>query len=262
MNYHRLPIDFSIGPVPSTAIISSSTIVSSKAIREACERKAKKLHFYQNGRPYDSKLTVSIIPGKEFTNLEQLYEFLTKKTCLLNGVHYIFTYNGRLIRSLDELEHDQTYVISSSKNFVPFAYGSSNPSQRLTTGIPTNVHRNKFAREDDLRLLRPLSSKFNNVYAVNHHYHKLNPNVNNNCYIEKPQQTTVIYTPTREIRTVTIVNNKNHDLHSKVILNLKTPKSFDLLLIDLGEAVQLKCPRVMFTSNGQMVRINSQIDLF
>lgn len=203
----------------------------SRALREASERKAKKLNFYQNGKPFGPKLTVSIIPGKEFSQLEQLYEFLTEKTRMLNGVQHIFTINGEPIHSLDELEHDQTYIISGTKNFIPYSYGTlcGNPTKTFHTTM-----RNKHIREDDLKLLRPLSSKYNNVYS----------NVNNGNGMN---------TQTREVRTITVVNNKNHSIYSKVILNLKSPKSYDLLLNDLGDAVQLKGPKIMFTSNGQMV---------
>ena len=210
--------------------------IVSRALREAAERKAKKVHFYQNGHPYAAKLTVSIA-GKDFHTFDQLCQFLTDKSLLHNGVQYIFTTNGRRVTTLNELEHDQTYVISGAKNFLPYPYGIV---KAVAPRISNISNRYKFVREDDLRLLRPLSSKYNNVYA----------NVNQlGCM---PLQNNP------DNRMITIVNNQNHNITSKVILNLKSPKSFDNLLRDLGQAVRMYLPKRMFTSSG--LEVNECID--
>lgn len=201
--------------------------ITSRAFKEAAERKAKKVHFYQNGRPYAAKLTVSMIPGKDFHSFEQLCQFLTDKSQLLNGVQYIFTTNGRRVVTMAELEHGQSYVISGSKNFWPHPYGIVKLQAPRISKIS---NRYKFVREDDLRLLRPLSSKYNNVYANANHVTVPHSNGDN--------------------RIVTIVNNQDHAISCKVILNLKTPKSFDNLLRDLGQAVRMNLPRRMFASSG------------
>lgn len=207
---------------------------SSRAFKEAAERKAKKVNFYQNGHPYAAKLAVSLIPGKDFHNFEQFCQFLTEKSKLLIGVQFIFTTNGKRVTTLDELEHGQSYVISGSKNFLPYPYGmvklAAPPMSKIS-------NRYKFIREDDLRLLRPLSSKYNNIYTnINHANLVLQRNGDN--------------------RIVTIVNNQDHSIVSKVMLNLKSPKSFENLLRDLGQGVRLKgLPKRMFTSSGLEVKM-------
>lgn len=206
---------------------------SSRALKEASARKAKKITFYHNGKPFETKLPVSIIPGKDFSTFDQLCQFLTEKSQLLNGVQYIFTLNGKRVNTLEELEHDQSYVISGTKYFQAYPYGLIKPSGPRISKISD---RYKFFREEDLRLLRPLSSKYNNVYASSNRLPPLPARDN------------------RDNRVVTVVNNRNHSIVSKVFLNLRTPKSFELLLRDLGQAVQLQHPKRMFTSSGQRVR--------
>src|SRR5699024_4891227 len=112
--------------------------------------------------------------------------------------------------------------------FLPYPYGLVKP---VAPRISKISNRYKLVREDDLRLLRPLSSKYNNVYA----------NAN---------QASCILQSNTDSRMVTIVNNKNHSISSKVILNLKSPKSFNNLLRDLGQAVRMSVPKRMFTSSG------------
>lgn len=201
--------------------------IASRALREAAGRKAKKVHFYQNGRPYATKLTVSIA-SKDFQCFEQLCQYLTEKSHLLNGVQFIFTLNGKRVATLDELEHGQSYVISGSKAFMPYPYGLLKVAAPRISRIS---NRYRLVREEDLRLIRPLSSKYNNVYA----------NANQaTCFLQNSLDT----------RVVTIVNNQNHNISSRVILNLKSPKSYDNLLRDLGQAVRMHVPKRMFTSSG------------
>lgn len=209
---------------------------SSRALKGALERKAKKIDFYQNGKPYQSKFTVSIIPGRDFTSFDQLCEYLTEKSQLINGVQYIFTLNGKRVLTLDELEHGQSYVISGTKNFQAYPYGLIKPSVPRISKISNQY---KFFREEDLRLLRPLSSKYNNIYTTS-------------------SQLSPISSTSRDNRVITVINNQNHNLVSKVFLNLKSPKSFELLLRDLGHAVKVRCPKRMFTASGQRVYKCSQ----
>lgn len=211
----------------------------SRAFKEANDRKARKVTFYKNGEPFSNGITVSIMPGKDFKTMEQLCSYLTDKIKIVNGVQYIFTQNGQRVCTLHELEHGQSYVVSGTKQFQKFSYGELNKfkqigginSQPLTT-------KSKLLREDDLKLLRPLSSKFNTVYhSVNHQL--------NSSY--------------KDGRIITVINNKDHKLRSRVLLNLKSPKSFEIIVKDLGQAVRIKNAKRMFTNSGQEVRVNSFI---
>ncbi|KAJ6221100.1 hypothetical protein RDWZM_006912 [Blomia tropicalis] len=214
-----------------------NVIGSSRAFKEAAGRKARKIHFYQNGKPYVPKLAISLIPGKDFHSFEQLCEFLTEKSKLLNGVQYIFTTNGRRVNTIDELEHDQSYVISGSKSFVSCPYGLI---KRTEPKVPKISNRYRFIREDDLKLIRPLSSKYNNIYST-------------------VDQTNAAYANNADSRIITVVNNRNHSIQSNVILNLKSPKSFTNLLNDLGQSVRLYLPKRMFTSSGLEVKSVSHL---
>ncbi|CAG2109261.1 unnamed protein product [Medioppia subpectinata] len=214
----------------------------SRALQEASDRKARKLTFYKNGEPFSNCITVSILPGRDFRTMEQLCTYLTDKIKIANGVQYIFTTTGQRVLTLNELEHGQSYVVSGSKNFHSLSnipYGQNN-NRHKPNAITFNAFNEKTRafKEDDLKLLRPLSSKFNTVY------HNINQPIN---------------TSYREGRIITIVNNKDHKLRSRVLLNLKSPKSFDIILKDLGQAVRIKNAKRMFTASGHEVRSVSQL---
>jgi len=217
----------------SNAYNSNNSNGVSRALQEAQDRKARKLTFYKNGEPFSSGITISIMPGKDFKTMEQLCTYLTDKIKIVNGVQYIFTQNGLRVYTLNELEHGQSYVVSGIKNFQNYPYGQLNKLKQI--GGPHSQQfpiKSKLLREDDLKLLRPLSSKFNTVY------HTVNQTVN---------------TSYKEGRIITIVNNKDHKLRSRVLLNLRSPKSFEIIVKDLGQAVRIRNARRMFTVSGQEV---------
>lgn len=226
--------------------------ISSRALKDAATRRAKLLHFYQNGHPYVHRLTVSIGP-KDFGSFEQFCAYLTEKcrpqSLLLAGVQYLFTTNGKRVTTLDELEHDQEYVLSGGRTFLPHPYGAGTirigGTGAMATTTPRISSRYKLLREDDLRLLRPLSSKYNSVYATANGSVGGTYPVNSRIYY--PQTTTANGVESRLVR---IVNNQNHAISSRVILNLRSPKSFDTMLRDLGQAVRMPVPKRMFTSSG------------
>ena len=228
-------MNWNSGPNNSYSVYQTNGVNgSSRALQEANDRKARKLTFYKNGEPFSNPITVSILPGKDFRTMEQLCTYLTEKTKIANGVQYIFTTNGERILTLNELEHSQSYVVSGIKNFQRFPYGQMNKLKNLGLySQPLNNNITRSVREDDLKLLRPLSSKFNTVY------HNINQPIN---------------TSYKEGRIITIVNNRDHKLRSRVLLNLKSPKSFDIIVKDLGQAVRIKNAKRMFTASGHEVR--------
>lgn len=205
----------------------------SRALQEANDRKARKLTFYKNGEPFSNAITVSIIPGKDFRTMEQFCSYLTEKVNVANGVQYIFTTNGQRVVTLNELEHGISYVVSGIKTFQRYPYGQINKLKQIGGYSQGINNRSKAVREEDLKLLRPLSSKFNTVY------HNINNQPINTSY--------------KEGRIITIVNNKDHKLRSRVLLNLKSPKSFDIIVKDLGQAVRIKNAKRMFTASGHEV---------
>lgn len=218
-----------------------NNVIGSRAIQEANDRRARIITFYKNGEPYSSGLRVSVIPGRDFKTLEQLCIYLTEKTNLNHGVRFIFSLNGTPVLSLNELEHGQAYVISGSKQFQRHSYG--NFDKRNNESIFSKHLHHPFDQKSDLfksndvKLLRPLSSR-----------HKYNNTVNG-----LPISKSISY---REGRIITIINNKDHSLKSRVLLNLSNPKPFEEVLKDLGQAVRIKNAKRMFTVSGQEVRLN------
>ena len=58
----------------------------------------------------------------------------------------------------------------------------------------------------------------------------------------------------KEGRIITIINNKDHSVRSRVLLNLRTPKAFEEIVKDLGQAVRMRNAKRMFTVSGQEVK--------
>lgn len=221
----------------ANAIKTDRTSTGPRAFKAADDRRARKVHFYTNGKPYLSRLTVSLAPGRDFQTFEQFCAYLSLKSPVLtNGVRYIFTLNGRRITELSELEHDQSYVASSSRHFIAYTYGHN--FAPIYGRVPDRARY--LAKQEELRMVRPLSSKYNNVYAE---LDRLSPTPANKT----------------EARVLTVVNNRDHALSAKVIVNLRSPKTFELVLRDLAQAVRLRFPKRMFTAAGQEVRCVSQL---
>ncbi|RWS11636.1 echinoderm microtubule-associated protein-like CG42247 [Dinothrombium tinctorium] len=197
--------------------------LASRALQEASERKARMVTFYRNGEVFTNGLKVSILPGKDFKSLRHLCDYLTSKTNILRGVRYIFTLNGRRIQSLNELQHNSAYVISGTQNFQYLAYGQQERVQTL------NLPESKLPKTSKNSIvLKPLSPKLKAKFFA------------------KPETQ---FTP-KEGRILTIVNSRDPSIVTRVLLNLRTPKSFDGIVRDLGQAVRIRNARRMFTPNG------------
>ncbi|RWS23171.1 echinoderm microtubule-associated protein-like protein, partial [Leptotrombidium deliense] len=157
-----------------------------------------------------------------FRSLRHLCDYLTEKTHILRGVRYIFTLSGRRIRSLNELEHTESYVISGSPHFQYLPYGNQERIQ------PISVPELRFGKNVNSTALKPLSPKFRSKF------------------FNKP---TNHFAP-KEGRILTIINSREPSIVTRVLLNLRNTKSFEGVVKDLGQAVRLKNARRMFTPDG------------
>ena len=207
----------------------------SKALKEAQERTGRMVTFFKNGEQFERGIRVSLILGKTFKTFDLLCDYLTNRTKVPYGVRFIFTLNGEQVTSLEQLQHNQSYVVSGVKQYQFLPYGQQDALRRphqIASSLVNGIKR------EDLKLLRPLSpqAKFN-IYDK---FPLKTQNLANTSFV-------------RDGKIVTVINGNDHDLKSRVLLNMKNPGSFEVVLRDLGQAVQMNNPHKMFTAKGREV---------
>lgn len=190
--------------------------------------------FFKNGEQFERGVRVSLILGKTFRNFDILCDYLTSKTNIPYGVRYIFTLNGEPIHELHQLQHNASYVVSGVRQFQFLPYGQQDAMRKPHISLNSLV--NGINRED-LKLLRPLTpqNKFN-IYEK--------------FPLKAPGHT---LTFGHDGKIVTVINSKEPELSSRVLLNLRNPSTFEIVLRDLGQAVQLPNAKKMFTAKGREV---------
>jgi hypothetical protein len=78
---------------------------------------AKKVWFYMNGDDRFPRIEYRFRP-RDLQTMDHLLNLLNLKMPQLpKGARYVFTLDGRLISSVDELQNEQGYVVSSVKKF-------------------------------------------------------------------------------------------------------------------------------------------------
>lgn len=200
--------------------------------------RARVITCYRNGKQFEHGIRVSFVLGKTFPDLDHLMDHLTQRCPdVPNGVRYIFTVTGKMVLRLDELEHGQSYVISGVKQFQFLPYGQPEQSQSDSSNSVKSY--NGFDRKrDPLKVLDQKKSRSNDLLGSLMQTGTPDSRLN----------------PGSEIKVVTLVNSRHPSVRSRVILNLRTPKSFESVLRDLGDAVQLSNPKKLLNERGQEVR--------
>lgn len=78
--------------------------------------------FFKNGDLYFPGLELRFRPGRDIGHLEALLDKLSTRMDLPRGARYLFSMDGVRVVSLDQLEDDQSYVVSSYKSFKVYLY--------------------------------------------------------------------------------------------------------------------------------------------
>ncbi|XP_026681571.1 echinoderm microtubule-associated protein-like CG42247, partial [Diaphorina citri] len=79
--------------------------------------RARKVTFFKNGDPYFPGVEYRFKPGRDIPSLEALQDKLSVRMDLPRGARYVFSMDGVRILTLDELEDNASYVVSSYKTF-------------------------------------------------------------------------------------------------------------------------------------------------
>ncbi|XP_021353447.1 echinoderm microtubule-associated protein-like CG42247 isoform X3 [Mizuhopecten yessoensis] len=196
--------------------------------------RANLVTFYINGDRNYKGLTIAV-SGKKWLNIDKLKEHLTQKIGTHWPVKCIFTIPDRqLIDDLDKFENNRSYIVCKDKNAQVngIHYGYSKEKHWVTKRPSAGK-----IRKHDLGMLK---------------------------------QNAPANSPSKNRRVITIIQNKNRVRKEKVILNPETPMSFDQILSDMGDMINMnatalylyKKPETRVTSYSQLFREYKTVDEF
>ncbi|XP_076290278.1 doublecortin-domain-containing echinoderm-microtubule-associated protein isoform X1 [Lasioglossum baleicum] len=204
--------------------------------------RARRVTFYKNGDPYFPGIEFRFKPGRDIGSLEALLDRLSLRMDLPRGARHIFSMDGDRKLTLDELEDGASYVVSSYKTFKPASYGKKNntwytsPSgggSRGGAGVGGSV--------GGWQSRPPAVASLSRKASITD---------------EAPPPGGGKPSSGRVIR---IVNNHDHTVQCRVLLNLRTSQPFEEVLEDLGQVLKMNGAKRMFTVSGQEVRSFSQL---
>ncbi|XP_069683822.1 echinoderm microtubule-associated protein-like CG42247 isoform X1 [Periplaneta americana] len=189
--------------------------------------RARKVLFYKNGDPFFPGVEFRFKPGRDIVSLESLLDKLSLRMDLPRGARYVFSMDGDRKLRLEELEDGASYVVSSYKTFKQASYGKKN-GVWYGPAMPSQGWK------------PPLSRKSSIVEAADA------PPPGGGS---KPSSG----------RVIRIINNQDHTVQCRVLLNLRTSQPFEEVLEDLGQVLKMNGAKRMYTVAGQEVRSFSQL---
>ncbi|XP_016031902.2 echinoderm microtubule-associated protein-like CG42247 isoform X1 [Drosophila simulans] len=191
--------------------------------------KARRVVFYRNGDPFFPGVELRYRPGRDVTSLDNLLDKISPKMDLPRGARYVFSMDGDRKYHLDELEDGAFYVVSSFKAFKPASYGKKNGMWYASPGNQgwgsKPASRKPSIMEADLGTLSTTSGSIKRSAG----------------------------------RVIRIINNLDHSVQCRVLLNLRTSQPFEEVLEDLGQVLKINGAKKMYTGTGQEVRSFSQL---
>ena len=237
----------------------------SRAMQKAQDYRAKVVTFYMNGDPFKAQFRVTMMRNRDFPTFNKLLDHLTERTKL--PIKYVFDADGKRLANVDEFEHSAIYICSTTNKFYQAQYGSKALQQK------SNFRTTNFA---DIRpFLRPISSKnkYNNRSTGTNSYNSSDSSLENkslNGIIKKSLINRNFESEEGSLsdsksenrgakfmkgKVVTIINRKLPAKSSRVLLNLRSARTFEHVVKDLGESVSLPMARILLTPFGNEVRL-------
>ncbi|XP_059620525.1 echinoderm microtubule-associated protein-like CG42247 isoform X2 [Phlebotomus argentipes] len=193
--------------------------------------KARRVLFYRNGDPFFPGVEYRFKPGRDVATMEALLDKISPRLDLPRGARFVFSMDGDRKYSLEELEDGASYVVSSFKTFKPASYGKKNgmwyasPSNQGWGAASKAERRKSSIIEADVS---PSGASGSGLKAS-------------------------------AGRVIRIINNLDHTVQCRVLLNLRTSQPFEEVVEDLGQVLKMTGAKKMFTGSGQEVRSFSQL---
>ncbi|XP_063975526.1 echinoderm microtubule-associated protein-like CG42247 isoform X1 [Diachasmimorpha longicaudata] len=202
--------------------------------------RARRVTFYKNGDPYFPGVEFRFKPGRDIGSLEALLDRLSLRLDLPRGARHIFSMDGDRKLNLDELEDGASYVVSSYKTFKPASYGKKSNTWYTPPG-GTGGAASRAGGGGNWQSRPSAVASLSRKASITD---------------EAPPPGGGKPSSGRVIR---IVNNLDHTVQCRVLLNLRTSQPFEEVLEDLGQVLKMNGAKRMFTVSGQEVRSFSQL---
>ncbi|XP_066584127.1 echinoderm microtubule-associated protein-like CG42247 isoform X1 [Prorops nasuta] len=203
--------------------------------------RARRVTFYKNGDPYFPGVEYRFKPGRDISSLESLLDRLSLRLDLPRGARHIFSMDGDRKISLDELEDGASYVVSSYKTFKPASYGKKSNTWYTAPAGGSMRAGGGGGGAGGWQSRPPAVASLSRKASITD---------------EAPPPGGGKPSSGRVIR---IVNNNDHTVQCRVLLNLRTAQPFEEVLEDLGQVLKMNGAKRMFTVSGQEVRSFSQL---
>ncbi|CAH0386777.1 unnamed protein product [Bemisia tabaci] len=197
--------------------------------------RARKVIFFKNGDPYFPGFELRFRPGRDISTLEALQDKLSLRLDLPRGARYIFAMDGLPITSLEELEDGAAYVVSSYKTYKNASYGKKVGGVWYTAPVVGASHGQGWNKTPTMSRKQSLVDS------------------------ELPPPTGGPPGKPGSGRVIRIINNMDHTVQCRVLLNLRTMQPFEEVLEDLGQVLKMNGAKRMYTVSGQEVRSFSQL---
>lgn len=121
----------------------------------------RRIRIYRNGDAHHKGITI-VLNARKIHDINAFLDAVSEKIGLVLGAKRLFTLDGTLVTSTEQLEHNKEYVATSGSQFIPLAYGQApiqstpNSMRRGSTSTPGN----RFARpKEDAFALSSASKK-------------------------------------------------------------------------------------------------------
>ena len=205
--------------------VSMMSNISSKWKEDLKNYQAIKVTIYKNGDQWFQGFEMRFKPNKDFQDLEAFMGKVSPKISFTTSVSYLFDTDGNRIRTMAELEDNQSYVASNTRRFNPANYG------RTGDAFWMNGRRDRQTKSLQYRK-RSGSSKSSSSEG-------------------KPGS--------GDGKVIKIVNNEDSSVSEKVLLNLRTAQTFEEVVRDLGQVLKLKGADKMYSLQGVEIQSFSQL---
>ncbi|XP_065211551.1 echinoderm microtubule-associated protein-like CG42247 isoform X2 [Planococcus citri] len=202
--------------------------------------KARKVTFFKNGDPYFPGVVFRFRPGRDVVSLESLLDKLSSKMDLPRGARFIFNMDGAQIMNLEDLEDGGWYVVSSFKSFKNTSYGKKASGSWYASGPSVVTASSQVWNKPSLSRKQSMGDPLEAANAT---------------------ATPIVANAGKSSagRVIRIINNADHTVQCRVLLNLRTSQPFEEVVEDLGQVLKINGAKRMYTVSGQEVRSFSQL---
>ncbi|KAJ3410715.1 hypothetical protein HDV05_003461 [Chytridiales sp. JEL 0842] len=182
------------------------------------EFRSKKIRVFRNGDTHNSGKKF-VVSTRVYRNFEQFLHNISEDLELNGAVRKIYTIEGAVVQSLENLEDGGFYVASSGADFkrVPYSVLSNNGDQ-------TDAYVSDAAETQTIRLR---TTRRKRMQVANEHENRVK---------EKP-----LFGPaSKAYRVMIFANGESTSPGQRLVLNYRNCQSFDQFLVNLSNLLRLK----------------------